>query len=143
VRSALRRQPTIPAFRPATQERREWAGNASFSHFRLRLQAPKSAIAWPQSAKVSGHAREYSRFAETAGRDRGRSRLPRARHSQTAAVSSLGRPVLGVVHRLLTPGRRGAVRRPPSLHLSTIASRNHCSRSSTWSATIICISEWD
>ena len=55
---------------------RIWAGNAGFSRGRLSLQTPKSAIAGRQLAKVSGHTREYSRFAETVGGDRVRSRLP-------------------------------------------------------------------
>ena len=42
-------------------------------------------------------------FAQTAGGDWVRSRLPPARRSQTSAVSSLGPPLLGVVHRLLGP----------------------------------------
>jgi hypothetical protein len=73
VRSALRRQPATPAFRRPPQEKRKWAGNAGFSRVRLRLQTPKSAIAGRQSAKVSDHTREYSRFAETVGGDRVRS----------------------------------------------------------------------
>jgi hypothetical protein len=82
VRSALRRQPATPAFRRAPQENREWAGNTGFSRVRLRLQTPNSATAGRQSAKVSGHTPEYSRFAETVGGDRVRSRLPPAGRSR-------------------------------------------------------------
>ena len=41
----------------------------AFSRVRLCLDTPESAIAGRQSAKVSGHTRDYSRFAETVGGD--------------------------------------------------------------------------
>jgi hypothetical protein len=80
VRSALRRQPGSPAFGQASQETRDWAGNPGISPVRFCLR--KSAIAGRQSAKVSGHTPEYSRFAETVGGDRVRSRLPPAGRSR-------------------------------------------------------------
>jgi hypothetical protein len=69
VRSALRRQPRIPAFGQAPQETREWAGNPGFSRIRFRLWAPRSPIPGWKSPKVSGLVREYSRFAETIAGD--------------------------------------------------------------------------
>jgi hypothetical protein len=71
-------QPAIPAFGPGPQKTRERAGNPGFSRVRLRLWTPKSIIAGRQSAKVSGHTREYSRFTETVGGDRVRLGLPPA-----------------------------------------------------------------
>jgi hypothetical protein len=65
VRSALRRQPGIPASGKASWETRDWAGNPSFSRSRFRFQTPSSLILERQPPKVSGHLREYSRFAET------------------------------------------------------------------------------
>ena len=66
-------QPATPAFRQATQEKQEWAGNAGFSRVRLCLQTPKSTIAGRQSPQVSDHTRGFFRFAETVGADRVRS----------------------------------------------------------------------
>jgi hypothetical protein len=71
-------QPGIPASGQAPREKREWAANEGFSRVRFRLQTPKSVISERQLAKVSGHVREYSRFAETVGGDWVRSRLPPA-----------------------------------------------------------------
>jgi hypothetical protein len=69
-------QPGTLAFSQAPRETREWAGNAGFSRGRFRLQTPKSVISGRQLAKVSGHVREYSRFAEIVGGDWVQSRLP-------------------------------------------------------------------
>jgi hypothetical protein len=73
--------------RPRSLGNARMAGNAGFSRARFRLRTPKSAIGTRQSANVSGHAREYSRFAETVGGDRVRSR-PAARpwHSVYAVL---------------------------------------------------------
>jgi hypothetical protein len=49
---------------------------AAFSRVRYGLQTPNSLISGRQSPKVSGHIREYSRFAETVGGDLVRSLLP-------------------------------------------------------------------
>ena len=45
--------------------------------------------------KVPSYVPDYSRFGETMGGDGGRSRLPPARRIHGAAVSSLGRAILG------------------------------------------------
>jgi hypothetical protein len=62
-------QPPSPAFGPASQETREWAGNPGFSRIRYGLWT----LAFPnlrwKSPKVSGRFREYSRFGETIGGD--------------------------------------------------------------------------
>jgi hypothetical protein len=76
VRLALRRPPPIPTFGQASQGTREWAGIPGFSRIRFCLQTPNLPILGRQLPKVSGHDREYSRFAETAGGDLVRSRLP-------------------------------------------------------------------
>jgi hypothetical protein len=55
---------------------REWAGNPGSSRIRFCLQTPNSPVLGRQLPKVSSHDREYSRFAETAGGDLVRSRLP-------------------------------------------------------------------
>jgi hypothetical protein len=65
VRSALRRQPATSAFGLASRKTSEWAGNAGFSRLRFRLQDPWFADMEAEIGKVSGHVREYSRFAET------------------------------------------------------------------------------
>ena len=70
MRSALRRQPAIPAFGQAAQETRERAGNPAFSRIWFCLWPPNAPIIGHQLPKVSGHDPEYSRFAETIGGDR-------------------------------------------------------------------------
>ena len=70
MRSALRRQPPIPAFGQASQETREWAGNPGFSRIRFRLWTPGLPRLRRKPPKVSGLLRKYSRFGETMGGDR-------------------------------------------------------------------------
>jgi hypothetical protein len=67
------------------------------------LQAPKFAKSEANMPKVSGCQREYSRFAETVGRDRVRSRLPSAGGSQFAIFSTSKAVVSGAVSRVLPP----------------------------------------
>jgi hypothetical protein len=69
VRSALLRQPRSPAFRLASQETREWAGNPGISRCRIRLWKPSPPMLRGKSPKVSGRTGQYSRFAETKGGD--------------------------------------------------------------------------
>jgi hypothetical protein len=57
-RSALRRQPAIPASVQAAQDTRDWAGNAGFSPVRFRLQTPNSIISGRQLPKVSRWVRD-------------------------------------------------------------------------------------
>jgi hypothetical protein len=86
VRSALQRQPRIPAFGRAPQETREWAGNGLFAR---SISSPDSQVGNLRApfAKVSGLVREYSRFAETISGDWVRSRLPPgARRAQPATA---------------------------------------------------------
>ena len=90
VRSALRRQPSIPASGQALKETRDRAGNAGFSRIRFRLQTPNSPIFGRELPKVSGHVRDYSRFAETAAGDRVRSRLPPDRTMSSNPSRSAG-----------------------------------------------------
>jgi hypothetical protein len=70
VRSALRRQPRIPAFCQASQETQERAVNPGFSRIGFGLPTPALPKLRRKSRKVSGRFREYSLFAETIGGDR-------------------------------------------------------------------------
>jgi hypothetical protein len=62
-------QPPSPAFGPASQETREWAGNPGFSRIRFHLWPPALPNLRCKLRKVSGFLREYSRFGETVGGD--------------------------------------------------------------------------
>ena len=59
MRSALRRQPSIPALARLPKEAWEWAGNPSLLHIRFRLWSSR------KSPKASGLVRKYSCFPET------------------------------------------------------------------------------
>ena len=88
VRYALRRQPGILAFCQAPKQTRNKAGNTGFLRISFRLYTPDSEILERQSAKVSGHPHEYSRFAEIDAGDRVRSALCGPPGSRSTVFSS-------------------------------------------------------
>jgi len=70
---------------------REWPGNTGFSRTGLSLWTAVSPKQSPKSQKVSGLFREYSRFGEIIGRDKGLiGHCHRSRHSMCAGSESLG-----------------------------------------------------